>query len=158
MKWPLVWRRNADADAAAWRAEANRQRERAEQAEEDLSAEVAARRSITAQYCALSDEHDQAVRRNQSLCAQLDEAKDAAGIEAHARRQADRIAYLTNEVARARKELAEERDKSSSLTRQVNALQKQVDDALGLDPGGIRSSAPWQPGYKPQPDKKVSTP
>lgn len=158
MSWPLVWRRNRDADVAAANAETVRQRKRAEKAEEVARVEVEARRSITGRYCELSDEHDQTVRRNQSLCAQLAELEDAAGIEAKARRQADRIAYLQNEVSRARKELAEERDKSSSLGRQVKALQKQVDEALGLDATTIRSSAPWQPGYKPQPDKKVTTP
>lgn len=42
--------------------------------------------------------------------------------------------------------------------RRADELQKRLDDAVGLPPGGILNSAPWQPGYvAPTPDAAVSS-
>lgn len=132
----VTTRRHA-AELASAAVEANRQRELRLKAEEIARVEVEARRAITAQYCALSDEHDQTVRRNQSLCAQLEELKDAAGIEARARRSAERIARLQKAVVRARKEAAD-------AGRRASTLQGQLDDALGLNRPAIAEGAFWQ--------------
>lgn len=40
----------------------------------------------------------------------------------------------------------------------VKHLEKELDNALGMPPGGILNSAPWQPGYQdPKPDKQVAS-
>lgn len=49
-----------------------------------------------------------------------------------------------------RAEARRERDRA-------DRLQKRLDDAVGLAPGGILNSAPWQPGYQdPTPNTKAS--
>lgn len=66
---------------------------------------------------------------------------------------------LTEELARAREEIAELKAQlSDSATahwsaearrqkKRADRLQRQYDDAVGLKPGGIEDSRPWQPGY-----------
>ena len=147
MRFPIVPRRRHEQELAAAKTEADRLRERAEKAEGIARSEVAARRTITAQYCALSDEHDLVVSRNTSLSAQLDELKDAAGAVALARRQADRIAELLEEAARAREEIAD-------AHRQAAHLQKQLDDAFSLDDPKVAAGERWQDRRE---DKKAVT-
>lgn len=54
------------------------------------------------------------------------------------------------DAAQLRLELDAERSRADHL-------QKELDNALGLPPGGPLSSALWQPGYEaPTPDKAVS--
>ena len=67
---------------------------------------------------------------------------------------------LTEDLTKAREELAEARAQAADSlagqlraqlkreTRRANRLQKQYDDAVGLKPGGIEDSRPWQLGYK----------
>lgn len=147
MKFPFVWRKAAEDETATWKAEADRQRRRAERAETTAATEVRARRQINALYSDLFDEHERTVRGNRRLCVQLQDAQSGASVEAQARRAADRIARLQKAVARGRAEAAKERANSAGLARQVKSLQKRLDDAVGLDAMGIRDSAPWQPGY-----------
>jgi hypothetical protein len=94
---------------------------------------------------------------------------------------------LTEDLATTRRELADVRKVEESLARQIHEmaqpvepsdeevdaaqlrleldaersradhLQKELDNALGMPPGGILNSGPWQPGYEAQkPDKAVS--
>ncbi|MFF0790414.1 hypothetical protein [Streptomyces spiralis] len=107
MKWPLVWRRNVDADSAAWKAEATRQRERAEKAEQNARTELAARRTITQQHADLDAANRRLVGRNRALTERLEAAQIGSGFDAaQARRTAQRIARLQRAVARARAEAA----------------------------------------------------
>lgn len=94
---------------------------------------------------------------------------------------AERIARLQRGAARARREAAETRRSAAAAEQQrldaaprepadgewrgrarraekdVERLQKRLDDAVGLPPGGPLSSAVWQPGYQaPAPDKRVA--
>ena len=95
---------------------------------------------------------------------------------------------LTEDLATTRRELADVRKVEESLARQIHEmaqpvepsdeevdaaqlrleldaersradhLQKELDNALGMPPGGILNSGPWQPGYEAQkPDKAVSS-
>ncbi|NUQ95342.1 MAG: hypothetical protein HOY79_01830 [Streptomyces sp.] len=137
MRLPIVSRRRSEAELADAKAEAQRQRQRAERAETIARTEVRDRRRISAMYSDLFDELTQSNRRNQGLCTQLDEAKDAAGLEAQARQSADRIARLQKAVARARAEAAEERYGH-------RAVQRQLDDALGPNDPAITEGARWQ--------------
>ena len=36
----------------------------------------------------------------------------------------------------------------AELRKRVARLEKELDNACGMPPGGILNSAPWQPGYK----------
>lgn len=145
MRFPFVWRKTAEDEVAIWKTEADRQRRRAERAEATASTEVRVRRQISEQYSDLFDEHGRTVRNNQSLCARLEDAKDALVVETKARNAAERIARLQRAVARGREEAAAARASSDSAVRQMKALQKRLDDAVGLEPRQIRDSAPWQP-------------
>jgi chromosome segregation ATPase len=159
MSWPLVWRRSAEAELADAKAEIRRQRTRAEKAEDDARTAISNRQTIAGQYSDLYDRHDRAVRSNKALSGQLEAAQVGGGFDAaKAKQTADRIAHLTEEAARAREELRTERGNNTRLARQVNTLQKRLDDAVGLTSSGIKDSAPWQPGYQqPKPDKEAST-
>ncbi|MGW2937636.1 hypothetical protein ACWDA7_38825 [Streptomyces sp. NPDC001156] len=103
MRWPLVWRSRRDEDLAAAKAETNRQRERAERAEDIARTEVANRRTIAAQYSALYDVNDRLARRNRVLCEQLEAAQVGSGFDrAKAVETAQRIAQAPRAIARAR--------------------------------------------------------
>jgi hypothetical protein len=60
-RFPFVWLKTAEADIAGWKAEANRQRKRAERAEGVAAAEVRVRRRVTALYADLHDEYEAAI-------------------------------------------------------------------------------------------------
>lgn len=138
----MVWRRTAEAETAVWKAEADRQRKRAEQAEKSLKTEVAARRRATELYSDLFDEHERVTGRNALLlCAEVKEAKAAVFDEAKAKQAADRIADLQKGITEARAEARAEK-------RRADGLQKRLDDAVGLKPHGIADSRPWQPPYQ----------
>lgn len=93
---------------------------------------------------------------------------------------------LTEDLAATRRELADVRKVEESLARQIHEmaqpvepsdeevdaaklrleldaersradhLQKELDNACGMPPGGILNSAPWQPGYQaPTPNTKA---
>lgn len=96
--------------------------------------------------------------------------------EGERRRLADELAAvsivnacLTEDLVAAREELAEVKAQSSDSAatywkaeakrekKRGDRLQKQYDDAVGLKPGGIEDSRPWQPGYQaPKPDGVAS--
>lgn len=93
---------------------------------------------------------------------------------------------LTEDLATARRELADVRKVEESLARQIHEmaqpvepsdeevdaaqlrleldaerrradhLQKELYNACGMPPGGLLDSAPWQPGYKAERDKQVA--
>lgn len=93
---------------------------------------------------------------------------------------------LTKELAATRRELAAVRKVEESLARQIHEmaqpvepsdeevdaaqlrleldaersrvahLEKELDNACGMPPGGILNSAPWQPGYQAERDKTVT--
>jgi hypothetical protein len=139
MSWPIVSRRRYEADLAAAKAETNRQRERAEKAEETARTELAARRTITRQHAELDADNRRLTGRNSALAKQLEAAQVGGGFDqAAARRTAQRIARLQKAVARARTEAAEERDAR-------RALQKRWDGAFGMDDDpAITAGADWQ--------------
>jgi len=67
---------------------------------------------------------------------------------------------LTEANSELREQLAELKAQSSDSAatywsaearrekKRADRLQKQYDDAVGLKPGGIEDSRPWQPGYQ----------
>ncbi|MEU5595711.1 hypothetical protein [Streptomyces sp. NPDC020298] len=157
MSW-FVTRRRFEVELGAAKSEAARQRKRAENAEEREETAVFNRQQVLAQNAELDAANRRLEGRNKALAERLEAAQVGGGFDrAKAKETADRIAELTAETARARDELKAERANSTSLARQVTALQKRLDDAVGLTPSGIRDSSPYQPGYKkPTPDKEAS--
>ncbi|NUR04043.1 MAG: hypothetical protein HOY79_48325 [Streptomyces sp.] len=137
----MVWRKAAEDEAAGWKAEADRQRKRADQAEKSLKTEIAARRRATELYSELFDEHERVTSRNVLLCAQVEDAKAAVFDEAKAKESAERIARLQEAVSEARAEARTEK-------RRAEHLQKRLDDAVGLPVGRIEDSRPWQPAFQ----------
>lgn len=140
MRFPMVRRKAAEDEVAHWKSEADRQRKRADKAERDLRTSPFNRRQIAALY----DEQEQVTRRTPA-------PKQDGFDEVQARRAADRIAELQAEVSRARGEARAEK-------KRADGLQTRLDDAVGLPAGGIRDSAPWQPGYvTPELDKETAS-
>jgi len=138
MGWPFVWRKTAEANEQVWKSEAGRQRKRAEGAERIARTEVANRRSIAELYAALCDSHGLPVPVDPDQPGrQHAEQAMAAFDEAQARKAADRIALLQEGVAKAREEAAAER-------RRADGLQKQLDDALGLNSPAVAAGDAWQ--------------
>lgn len=140
----FVTRRRYETDLTAAKAETNRQRRLRTAAEEREKTAVINRKQILVQNAKLDAANRRLAAQNRALAEQLKRAQASSGFD-HAKAQAtaDRIAELTAEVARAR--------------RQVAALQKQVDEATGMDGDKIHDTGRWQPGYKkPTPDAGVS--
>lgn len=106
MRWPLAWR--SDVDAA--KTEADRQRERAEKAENTASTEVAARREIGHQLAEADAANRRLDGRNRALAEQLKTAQTKSGFDkGRAEMTARRIARLRKAVASARAEVAKAR-------------------------------------------------
>ncbi|KAB2975994.1 hypothetical protein F8R89_30775 [Streptomyces sp. SS1-1] len=137
MRVPFVWRRTAEANVCMWKDRAAYWRGRAETAESQLRAEVAARRTAAEKFSDLFDEHEQLTRDHARLAA-----RPARFDGDKARHAAARIERLVRGVARARAEAASE-------TRRADRLQARLDDAVGMPQGGrIANSGPWQPGFR----------
>lgn len=107
MIFPLVWRKTAEAEAGAWKSEANRQRVRAERAERTAKSAMTNQRTIAELYTDLHDSYVLTQRRNRSLADSLAAAR-AQGRPpfdpGHARAAADRIAELARGAAKGRAE------------------------------------------------------
>ena len=108
-RFPFVWRKTAEDETAMWKAEADRQRQRAERAEATAATEVRARRRISEMYSDLFDELERVTGRNAVLCAQVETAKSTVFDDEKAQLAASRIARLAKAVARARAEAAAEK-------------------------------------------------
>lgn len=95
------------ADLAAARAEANRQRERAEKADARAETEIEARRSITRQHAELDAAITRLTGRNKALGERLAEAQVAGGFNpGAAKKTAERIATLQKAAAAGREDAA----------------------------------------------------
>lgn len=154
---------------------------------ECLTADLAKAREKLAEYggrrtvAEVLEEHD--VHRK-ALADALGEQKRHLGWDA----LIGEVGSLAGDLAATRRELAAVRKVEESLARQIHEmaqpvepsdegvdaaqlrleldqtearvkhLEKELDNALGMPPGGILASAPWQPGYQdPKPDKAVSS-
>jgi chromosome segregation ATPase len=134
-----VWRRTAEAaeaDAAAWKAEANRIREERDDLAEDHEAQRYAAQTAARQFTDADGELAAARTRITQLTDELVACREHTA----ANQQADRSDW------RGRCQRAEKR---------ADRLQRELDAALGLEKGVPVDSAPWQPGFKtPKPDTK----
>lgn len=158
MTWFVSGRRH-DEELAAARAEISRQRARAVTAEARAATEIEARRTITRQHAELDAANARLAGRNKALGERLAEAQVVNGFDpVAARRTAERIVSLQKAAAEGRKEAAMARAETRRARKRADGLQKRLDDAVGLPPGGVLSSASWQPGYQEtQPGTGVST-
>ena len=147
------------ADLAAARTEANRQRERAEKAGARAETEIEARRTITRQHAELDAANTRLTGRNKALGERLAEAQVANGFNpVAAKKTAERIATLQKAVAAGREDAAMARAEARRERKRGDRLQKELDNALGMPPGGLLDSAVWQPGYvAPTPDTKAAS-
>lgn len=69
-----------------------------------------------------------------------------------------KVAELQQRLDAAAREPAdgEWRGRARRAEKDVERLQKRLDDAVGMPPGGLLDSAVWQPGYvAPKPDTKA---
>jgi chromosome segregation ATPase len=137
-----VWRRTAEAaeaDAAAWKAEANRIREERDDLAENHEAQRYAAQTAARQFTDADEELAAARTRVTQLTDELAACREQAAVD------------LTTDRSdwRGRCQRAEKR---------ADRLQRELDAALGLDKGVPVDSAPWQPGFKtPKPDTKAAS-
>lgn len=87
-----------------------------------------------------------------------DEEVDAAQLRLELEAERLRAADLQQRLDTAAREPAdgEWRGRARRAEKRADHLQKELDNALGLPPGGPLSSAPWQPSYQAERDKQVS--
>lgn len=154
----LTTTRRSRADLAAAKAETDRQRARATKAEKAEATAKFNRDQVLAQNADLHTANTRLAGRNKALGQRLAEAEVVAGFDpAKARRTAERIAALQKAAAEGRDEAAKARAEAKRERKYVAHLQKELDNAYGLPPGGPLSNAIWQPGYmNPKPDPEVS--
>ncbi|MEH0417888.1 hypothetical protein [Streptomyces sp. B21-083] len=158
MTW-FASRRRHDAELADAREETIRWRERALKAEARATTEIEARRTITRQHAELDAANARLAGRNKALGERLAEAQVVNGFDpVAAKRTAERIAAVQKAAAAGREEAAVARAEARRERKRADRLQKELDNALGMPPGGLLDSAVWQPGYEaPKPDTGVST-
>lgn len=153
----LITARRYRAELADARAESNRQRERADKADARAKTEIEARRTITRQNAELDAANIRLTGHVQALGKRVLEAQVAAGFNpVAAKKTAERIAALQKAAAEGREEAAKARAEAKRDRKRVAHLEKELDNALGMPPGGLLDSAPWQPGYQaPTPNTKA---
>lgn len=140
--------RRLRADLAAARAETDRQRARASKAEKAEATAKFNREQVLAQNAELHTANTRLAGRNKALGERLAEAQVANGFNpVAAKKTAGRIAVLQKAAAAGREEAAIARAEARRERKRREQLQKKYDEAVGLAPGGILSSALWQPGY-----------
>jgi hypothetical protein len=131
----FVTRRRYEADLAAAKADANRQRTRAKNAEKREETAAFNRQQVLTQNAELDAANKRLEGRNRALAERLEAAQVGSGFDAAAaRRTANRIARLQRAVARARKERAQtpspaEAELRSQLhrrTKAYGALEEQL--------------------------------
>ncbi|NUP38203.1 MAG: hypothetical protein HOY76_14600 [Streptomyces sp.] len=135
MRFPFIWRKTAEANEQVWKDEAGRRLRRAERAERERDTERFGRQRLNGMYVALFDEYEQAF--GPLAEAPAGEPPVAGFDPERARRAADRIAALRDGCERAQAELAAEK-------RRADGLQKQLDDALGLNTAAVAAGETWQ--------------
>lgn len=142
----LTTTRRLRAELAAAHAETDRQRRRAERAEDAKNTAVYNREQILRQLAEATAANRRLHGRNLEL-GKRNSALTEADPE-YAGRLEQRVARLVKAVARVGAIAVAER-------RRADHLQQRHDDAVGIPKAGIRDSARWQPGYvEPKTDAK----
>lgn len=132
MRLPFVTRRRHDAEISSLRSQYEALRERCKGAESREAAERVAKRTAARQFTEADEERTALTLVNARLTDNLTAVREEL---AELRAQTSDSA-ATHWSAEARRE-----------KKRADRLQKQYDDAVGLKPGGIEDSRPWQPGY-----------
>lgn len=89
-----------------------------------------------------------------------DEEVDAAQLRLELDAERSRADDLQRRLDGAAREPAdgEWRGRARRAEKRVAHLEKELDNACGMPPGGVLNSGPWQPGYvDPTPNKAVSS-
>ncbi|MFC8423997.1 hypothetical protein ACFUN7_24485 [Streptomyces sp. NPDC057236] len=145
----LTTTRRLRAELAAARAEATRQRERAEAAKDRAATAEFNREQILRQL----GEADAANRRLDGRNRELSER-----LAKHAEADPEYAAQLERRVARLQKTGRRVLAAWRREERRADHLQRCYDSAVGLTPSRIADSSPWQPGYQqPKPKPEVAS-
>lgn len=88
-----------------------------------------------------------------------DEEVDAAQLRLELDAERRRVDDLQRRLDGAAREPAdgEWRGRARRAEARVKHLEKELDNACGMPASGLLNSAPWQPGYKAERDKTVSS-
>jgi len=136
----LTTTRRARAELDAAKSEIQRQRRRAETAEENLEIAVFNRAQVLRQNQDLDAATRRLHGRVEELKRQLD-ARPATGM--------DDTARLEQRIVRLRKVVSRVLEGRAAATRRADYLQQCYDNAVGLGGVRVRDSSIWQPGYQP---------
>lgn len=155
MSWPIVTRRRLNAALA----EIEQLRGRVAAAEQRHDETEAKRRNLARWLAEANAAKARLEGRNKALGDRPLEAQVASGFNpVEARRTAERIATLQKAAAAGREEAVIARAEARRERKRREELQKKYDEAVGLAPGGILNSGPWQPGYvEPTPTPKAAS-
>ena len=144
----LTTMRRLRAEVAVVKADRERIRSERDEFEENCNAAQAAAKTAARQFAEADAANRRLHGRNLELgqrVSQLAESDPeyAAQLE---RQVADLQKRL--DVANSRPTDSHWRAEARRERDRADRLQKRLDDAVGLAPGGILNSAPWQPGYQ----------
>jgi uncharacterized protein (DUF3084 family) len=128
---------------------------RERQLEAELDAVKADRERIRGERNQFKQDRDTARYNREQALRQLAEA-DATNRRAHERNLelGRRISQLTESDPEYAAQLE---GQVAELQKRVKHLEKELDNACGMPASGLLNSAPWQPGYKAERDKTVSS-
>ena len=147
--WPFKTRRERRLEAELEAVRADRERIRGErnQFEQDRNTHKTAAETSSRLYLEADEKYV-------NVCREL----------AAVRKVEESLARQIHEMAQPVEPSDEEVDAAQlrleldQAEARVKHLEKELDNALGMPPGGILTSAPWQPGYQdPKPDKQVAS-
>jgi chromosome segregation ATPase len=141
----LTTTRRLRAEVAAAKAEADRQRRRAETAEGHAATAKFNREQALRQNAELDAANRRLAGRNVELGERISKLTEA---------DPQYAAQLERRIARLRRIVSQALADRGAEKKRADRLQARLDDAVGLTPRGIKDSRPWQPGYqKPKADK-----
>lgn len=150
-----MWRRTAEAaeaDAAAWKAEANRIREERDGLAEDHDAQRYAAQTAARRFTDADGELAAARTRITQLTEALTEERQVSESLA---RQIHEMAEQLRGYQSVDDGRESWRSRHEAERKRGDRLQRELDAALGLEKGVPVDRAPWQPGFqKPKPDTK----
>lgn len=153
--WPFTTRRERQLEAELDAVKADRERIRGErnQFKQDRDTARYNRDQALRQLAEARTANRRVHERNLELGKRLSALSES---------DPEYAAQLEGQVAELQKRLAdtaqdgEWRGRARRAEKRVKHLEKELDNALGMPPGGILASAPWQPGYQdPKPDAGV---
>ncbi|ELP67633.1 hypothetical protein STRTUCAR8_08628 [Streptomyces turgidiscabies Car8] len=158
--WPFTTRRERQLQAELDAVKADRERIRGERTQFAKDRDTARfnREQILRQLAEADATNRRVHDRNLELGRRISELTESD--PEYAAQLESQVAELQQRLDDAAREAAdgEWRGRARRAEKRADHLQKELDNALGMPPGGVLSSASWQPANQlPKQDKAVSS-